>query len=715
MICWIPITLIIFLTRRPIRQALLLSMIVTWLVLPPSGLEIPGFPDYTKATAASIGGLLSVMIFDGNRLMGFRPKWYDLPILIFCLTPISSSVVNDLGAYDGFSASFINFVWFGVPYFLGRIYLSDQDSLASALTAFVIGTLFYALPTLWEIRMSPQLQTYFYGLANPYFHPARFGLGYRPIVFMTTGLELGLWIAFAAIFAYAMHVGRSPMDIRGISLRWITICLVGLSLLTKSVGAIALMILGIALVRGTKVLGRTILLWALVVIPVLYVGTRMSGIWSGENLVEFSRLYLGEDRASSLQARFDNEDRLITRAMERPILGWGGHGRSRVYNEYGRDITLSDGLWVIYLGTEGMVGLAALLLTFLVPQVGILLKTRGPQWRLPGMQLVAASVVFCGLFLIDSLLNSNPNPVYFMLIGGLSGFSAIRRTSALEEASAYLRMGDQLTEAEEFDEAEVAYHLALRGFSKSRTGDPFESIGMGESHRCMGQLLVRQGREEEAEAEFLAAVAVYEDLASQGTPLPSVHEPWSSALDSLARHLRGQGRQEEAEAFWRRSLEVLEGALAGATPGDHAWRLYADRLNDLAWHLAFPGGSGEADLEAAVVLARRATTIHPEEACFWNSLGVALLYAGDDRGAIEAISKSVALAGGGNGFDYYVMAMACARVGEHGVAEQWFHQGEAWRASEGTSAPDLERVRGQAEAMIAATKIQDPGMLLPYD
>ncbi|MGE3820883.1 MAG: hypothetical protein AB7I30_15830, partial [Isosphaeraceae bacterium] len=466
---------------------------------------------------------------------------------------------------------------------------------------------------------------------------------------------------------------------------------------------------------GTRRIGKNVLLWALVLLPALYVGTRMSGVWTGEGLVELARVYLGPDRASSLQTRFENEDRLIARALEQPVLGWGGHGRSRVVNEFGRDITLSDGLWVIYLGTQGIVGLASLLLTVSLPQVGLLLKTRGAQWRLPGMQLVAACVVFCGLFLIDCLLNSNPNPVYFMVIGGLSGFSAVRRTSAVEEAAANLALGDQLVEEEAFEEAELVYRQTLVGLARSRTGDPSEWIGLGEAHRSLGRLLLTVGRDEEAEAELHEAVAVYEDLASQGTSVAAAYVPWSAALDALARHFRAQGYQREAEAAWRRALEVLEGALAGASPGDGVWRAYADRLNDLAWHLAFPEDPAQADAEAAAGLAQRATTIQPEEPCYWNSLGVARLFAGDDRGAIEAISRSVELAAGGNGFDFYVMAMACARVGEPGVAQQWYQQGERWRSRQGNDGRDLERVRGLAEAMIADADAHDHGVLLPSE
>src|SRR5262249_37895590 len=64
-------------------------------------------------------------------------------------------------------------------------------------------------------------------------------------------------------------------------------------------------------------------------------------------------------RADSLKVRFDNEDRLLERASERFLFGWGRYGRSRVRDEAGRDISLTDGEWIIRIGTFGFLGFVA--------------------------------------------------------------------------------------------------------------------------------------------------------------------------------------------------------------------------------------------------------------------------------------------------------------------------------------------------------------------
>ena len=69
---------------------------------------------------------------------------------------------------------------------------------------------------------------------------------------------------------------------------------------------------------------------------------------------------VSDDRARSLEFRFINEDRLLGRASERPLAGWGRFGRNRVYDEEGGyDVSVTDGRWIIVLGQFGILGFIA--------------------------------------------------------------------------------------------------------------------------------------------------------------------------------------------------------------------------------------------------------------------------------------------------------------------------------------------------------------------
>ena len=92
----VPLTLLLF-TLLPARRAVVTSAIGSWLFLPATGIHLPGIPDYSKATAATAGILLGTLVFEPNRLMAFRPRWFDLPMLLWSLCPFVSSVSNESG------------------------------------------------------------------------------------------------------------------------------------------------------------------------------------------------------------------------------------------------------------------------------------------------------------------------------------------------------------------------------------------------------------------------------------------------------------------------------------------------------------------------------------------------------------------------------------------------------------------------------------------
>jgi hypothetical protein len=44
----------------------------------PISISLAGFPDYSKTTAISLSVLLGTMIFDFNRLLSFRLRWFEI-------------------------------------------------------------------------------------------------------------------------------------------------------------------------------------------------------------------------------------------------------------------------------------------------------------------------------------------------------------------------------------------------------------------------------------------------------------------------------------------------------------------------------------------------------------------------------------------------------------------------------------------------------------
>ena len=187
------------------------------------------------------------------------------------------------------------------------------------------------------------------------------GGGYRAVVFLQHGLWLAIFMAMAmlgtiALWRHARQQGNPNAWRLGVAALWLLMTLV----LCNSLGAliIALLFLPVVLFMGVRgqLLFAAIIAGAILIYPML----RGSGLVPVQTLLSWSRA-ISEERADSLAFRFRNEDILLARANEKPLSGWGGFGRNRVRDpETGRDISTTDGMWIITIGTWGWPGYISL-------------------------------------------------------------------------------------------------------------------------------------------------------------------------------------------------------------------------------------------------------------------------------------------------------------------------------------------------------------------
>jgi tetratricopeptide (TPR) repeat protein len=100
--------------------------------------------------------------------------------------------------------------------------------------------------------------------------------------------------------------------------------------------------------------------------------------------------------------------------------------------------------------------------------------------------------------------------------------------------------------------------------------------------------------------------------------------------------------------------------------------------NHLAWLLAAGPDPKLRDAKRAVELARKAVGLAPKEGGHWNTLGVAHYRAGDWKAAVAALNQSRGLRQGGDALDFFVLAMAHRKLGDHDVARRWYDQALVW-------------------------------------
>jgi hypothetical protein len=420
------LSLAIFGFLKP-RRALLAVVVLGWLFLPEAPhaeFKIPGLPLYTKVVAISYSALLGALIFDTRRALSFRPGWVDLPMAVFCLSPFVTYVLNDFPPMEGLSCCMYTFFTWGAFYYLARIYLVRMEGLKDLAIAIFFGGLVYAPLCLFEIRMSPVLHIWVYGYHQHSFdQTVRFG-GWRPTVFMSHGIVVGMWMSMATLMGFWLWHSGTLKTIGRYSTLYFLVPLAITTVLCKSFGSLILLVVGagvLLLNRGMP--GRTPLLLLAAVAP-LYVIVRVAGWWSGEDVVSLAVL-VDPDRGSSFEFRLKNEDLLTEKALRRPFFGWGGWGRNRVYDSTGRDISVTDGFWIAQMGALGLVGLAALFGWVLVPIYVLQRKIPPRFWSTSWGAAPAVLAVLCALFLIDWIPNATCNPVFILAAGALSGMQVI--------------------------------------------------------------------------------------------------------------------------------------------------------------------------------------------------------------------------------------------------------------------------------------------------
>ena len=374
---WIPLS-ISLLALLPPRRAVVASFIGAWLLLPPASIPLSGLPDYDKMMAATVGILLGTLIFQPNRLLEFRPQWFDLPMLCWCIAPLISSLQNGLGLYDGLSGSLGCIVRWALPYLIGRLYLGEPEGLRELTIGTIFGGVAYVPAILLELRLSPFLKGLVYGMYQ--WEGARYG-AYRPFVFLTTGLELGMWMTAVSLTAVWIwrcgvlkRIGALPFG------TFVMPTLLVVTVLCRSGGALILLLGGLILIWSCTRFNSKLLFYALLLAAPVYYSVRIPNFWSGDDLVNVIET-LDADRAQSLGYRFYCENLLIRRAMQQPLWGWGGWGRNRVVGPDGRDMAVTDGMWIIYLGTFGCFGLFSWTTVLLLPPWLFLVRYPVRQWK----------------------------------------------------------------------------------------------------------------------------------------------------------------------------------------------------------------------------------------------------------------------------------------------------------------------------------------------
>jgi uncharacterized protein HemY len=105
-----------------------------------------------------------------------------------------------------------------------------------------------------------------------------------------------------------------------------------------------------------------------------------------------------------------------------------------------------------------------------------------------------------------------------------------------------------------------------------------------------------------------------------------------------------------------------------------------------------------------VTLARKAVELDPERAPSWNTLGAAHFRAGEWASAMEALRESIDL--GGEGSDWFFLAMAHWQVGDKDQARECFDQAVEWMEQRRPHDAELSLLRDEVRTLLLGDEPQ---------
>jgi superkiller protein 3 len=224
----------------------------------------------------------------------------------------------------------------------------------------------------------------------------------------------------------------------------------------------------------------------------------------------------------------------------------------------------------------------------------------------------------------------------------------------------------------------------------------------GNAYSGLALALVRQGKPDEAErvcrewlrfepSRVIAHCNLVTALLSQNKLDEAIaacretiklHPKHTVSYANLGLALQRQGKLDEAIAAVKELLVIDPRSAEGH--------------NTVAWLLATCSDAKLRDPKLAVEAAKKAIELDPSNPNYSNTLGAAYYSAGEWQAAVAALKDSMERRKGGDGFDWFFLAMAQWQLGNKDAARDSY--GKAIRWMEKHAAHDDELVRFRAEA-----------------
>jgi serine/threonine protein kinase/Tfp pilus assembly protein PilF len=234
----------------------------------------------------------------------------------------------------------------------------------------------------------------------------------------------------------------------------------------------------------------------------------------------------------------------------------------------------------------------------------------------------------------------------------------------------------------------------FKGSLDEANSDVGVRMEQGLAHMLLANVHRIKRKLEKSQESYKKAIDLFEQLVVESPDIPVYRQELALAHMNLGLALDDAGRPEDAACHYKIAVEHFRQCIKGPYPDIRP-------LNNYAWFLVTCPQTSFRDPVHAVALAEKAVHypcgLEVPCAFCWNTLGVALYRAGDYKGAIQALGRSMELHNGGDSIDWFFLAMAHWHLGDKKEARKWYD-----KALGGINpyAEDLSRFQTEAAALL---------------
>jgi hypothetical protein len=427
-----------------LRVAIVSNFLAGWAVLPGADFPPPQalFPYWilpaclpstsfvTKATVLGITAIAGTFLFHRAEIRKLELGVIDLAFLLLCLAPIFSSIANHLSPLTGiFGAAYLFFAWL-VPFYLGRFYLYDRDSLLLLARAVALAGAIYIPICLAELFSGPRIYSRIYGYQPFQWIGAQRYFGFRPIGFLEDGNQLGIWMASASCVALAALVLQTRITVFNIPLKRLALPLVVVTLMCQSIGSVLALGVTFLLILFWKQIPLRFTLTALLCGVLCFACLQFLHVvhWRelGQNNPTARAVAnsLSQVGRRSLGWRLARDEIQASIVMLKPFFGsgewnWWRSGGIRPWD-----------LWMLVAGMYGIVGVLSVALLLLMP-VTLAVWSPLSRKKFDDYSIVIMLIGPLIITLLDSLMNAAIILPYLLIAGALSSQSVDKDTMKL--------------------------------------------------------------------------------------------------------------------------------------------------------------------------------------------------------------------------------------------------------------------------------------------